>query len=208
MKKIITLTISTLLIVGLIVLVYFFINPPYDYSVPPPPSVCYENFEQFAQAIKDGSFLEQGYYQGLYQSVKDTMLNTNIIKPLINGAELDFYNENDWNNVTVYYPLIPGDPQGYLALYKHPNCPDHILFKVKYILSNTSTQTFPENEKANYDAVINGEKVRIRHFTHGDKRQFGIFQYKNMYQVELMTYDKELFDIVFNNLTIEEISVK
>ena len=207
MKKIIILTISTLLIAGLIVLVYFFINPPYNYSVPPPPSVCYENFEQFAQAIKDGSFLEQGYYQGLYQSVKDTMLNTNIIKPLINGAELDFYNENDWNNVTVYYPLIPDDPQGYYSLYRHPDYQDHIAFEVKYLFDDNSTQTFPENEKANYDAVINGQTVRIQHRQSG-KRHYGSFQYKNMYRVVMMTYDKELFDIVFNNLTIEEISVK
>ena len=174
-------------------------------------SVLYHSFEDYEQEIKDGTFFEKHNAPAVPDSIKDTIMNTNLIKPRINGKELEYNYDRDSYGATAQYPELASDPQNYvyIVFYKYPDSEDAIMFQVKYLLDNTSASadTFPEHEKANYDAVINGENVRIYSFTWDDIQHFGVFQYKNMYEVTLMTYDKESFDMVFRNLEIEEISV-
>ena len=200
-------------------------NPEWEFVL------AFNSYEEFAQSIKDGWFFDQNsslfkqqkdkvFCQGfkpddeLETVAKEKMAVTSIIKPLVNGEELGWYADanEDYRDtyLRVYYPyensINQAKDKGYTAYHLFQD--RMLMFWVEYSFDVTSNEDFPENENANYDAVINGQNVKIVYSQDSKGGCAGTFQYKDMYKVKISTENKELFDIVFNNLTIEEISVK
>ena len=230
MKRITTLL--TVIIISVILLcgcqggdVPTICNPEWEFVL------AFNSYEEFAQSIKDGWFFDQNsslfkqqkdkvFCQGfkpddeLETVAKEKMAVTSIIKPLVNGEELDWYADanSDYRDtyLRVYYPYENSSNQakdkGYTAYHLFQD--SRLMFLVEYSFDVTSNEDFPENEKANYDAVINGQNVCIEYSQDSTGRCFGVFQYKDMYEVNIVTENKKQFDIVFSNLTIEEIRVK
>ena len=197
-------------------------------SLKPAVRMGFNSYDEFVQSITDGWFFDQdssvfkqhiisaGYDPDneLDVDVKEKMAATSIIKPLVNGEELGWYADvnEDYKDtyLSVYYPyerlFQQSFNQGYMAYHLFQD--SMLTFWVEYSFDVTSNEDFPKNEKANYNAVINGQNVSICYSQGSNGSCAGAFQYKNMYKVNISTENKELFDIVFSNLTIEEIDVK
>ena len=174
-----------------------------EISVEPPPSLRYENYEQFAQAVKNEEFFKDGLAVAgldLVPSRKKTIQQTNIIKLKVDKDDLAF-DDGDEPPVIVYWPCY-NDYHGYFA--RHSYNGQFVFVQVWY------SKFIPEQNPSptlNYDAVINGENARIHYQVDGE-RHSGYFDYKDGSYVLIMTYDKETFDYIFSHLSIEEISVK
>ncbi|MBR3750297.1 MAG: hypothetical protein IKK58_00835 [Clostridia bacterium] len=166
-------------------------------------TVMYDTYEQYAQAIKDGSHFMHRTTK-VYQSIKEVMQKINVIKFTVNGEELG------WSGrLITTYP----DSQyyrDYRASHIYKDYEKTINFLVEYNLEYTDEpdiSMFPEFEDANYDAVINGQNVKV-YYQQYTSNPHARFYYKNMYLIAISCGNKELLEYILNNLTIEEISVK
>ncbi len=205
MKKSIKAIMLVILTLVISAVVYCLIMPNEgEISVEPPPRLYYENYEQFAQAVKNEEFFKDGLAVAgldLVPSRKKTIQQTNIIKLKVDKENLAFDDEESERPVIVYWPCY-NDYHGYMA--RHSYNGQFVFFQVWY------SKLIPEQDRSptlNYDAVINGENVRIHYQVDGE-RHSGYFDYKDGYFVLVLTYDKETFDYIFSHLSIEEISVK
>jgi len=169
-----------------------------------PPCAKFDSYEQFALSISSGSFFnDTGFGMSVNESVKELMLKTNVIRMKINGEcpAFDSGKYSDGTSYTqklnVYYPVW--DYQGYYARHNYNGEP--VFYQVWYATNDT------KKLKTNYDAVINGEKVRIQYSREGDGRYYGAFLYRDMYLVQILAYSQEMFKTIFENLTIEEINI-
>lgn len=221
MKKAIIIT--AIIVVAAVALVVAFkdvIFPPStDISTPPPQMMHYDDFEQMAQSIKDDSFWkERNYY--IDSGIMEIMKNTNIIKPMAGNEDFVMY-ESDWDEdgeiepeqITLYCAATYGYTREYFAKFKYKDYDEWVMFEawysqMKYSEDDVCNEVFPEVEGANYDAVINGQNVRVRYMKTEYNRHFCNFKYKNMYNVSVFSDNKELLDEIMQILTIEEISVK
>ena len=202
-----------------------------------PPLKClevyFESYEQYAQSINDGWFFDQnseqfaqclihgiGFLQNGEMSDADKILlaSSNVIKPLVNGEELTpLLNAEGMIRyvgmdpgacyIKVNYPYNGNDRNEYTAYHTYRDYPDTISFTAELIHTKEYFQERYRNREPNYDAVINGEKVRI--YSSGSQKGnlTGAFLYKDMYIVSITTANEELFDIIFGNLEIDEINV-